>query len=78
MVKGSQNGGGVLWEKGSVCVCNIDSLQGLETVLKEYDETTKNDISAFKLIRDKQDELHAVRYDYSQFSYAISQALEIR
>lgn len=57
---------------------NIDSLQGLETVLKEYDEVTTNDISAFKLIRDKKDELHAVRYDYCQFSYAISQALEIR
>lgn len=58
---------------------NIDSLQGLNAALQNgLHPLGKEDVAAFKLLRDSNDELHAVRYSCNQFSYAISQALEIR
>lgn len=58
---------------------NIDSLKGLNLILdnEEY-SSYSNEISSYKLIRGKEGNVSALRYDYPSFSYSINQELEMR
>jgi AAA15 family ATPase/GTPase len=58
---------------------NIDSLRGLNQVLMSDEYSGyRDDVSAYKLIKNLADELITLKYDYHQFSYAIQQEIEIR
>jgi AAA15 family ATPase/GTPase len=58
---------------------NIDSLRGLNQVLMSDEYSGyRDDVSAYKLIKNLADELITLKYDYPQFSYAIQQEIEIR
>lgn len=58
---------------------NIDSLKGLGQILNDSDYTSyRNEVSAFKLIKDKDSNVCALKYDYPSFSYSINQELEMR
>lgn len=58
---------------------NIDSLKGLNEVLKEKEyEKYRNEVCAYKLIKLKEGNVASVRYDYPSFQYSIDQELEVR
>lgn len=58
---------------------NIDSLKGLNNILDNGDYSSYRDnISAFKLIKNREGVVSALKYDYPSFSYSINQELEMR
>lgn len=58
---------------------NIDSLKGLNTVLDEDNKRLyKDNVCAFKLIKDKEGNVISLNYDYPSFQYSINQELEMR
>ena len=58
---------------------NIDSLKGLGQILDDVEYADyRSEISAFKLIKDIDSNVTALKYDYPSFSYSINQELEMR
>ena len=58
---------------------NLDSLKGLGQILDDAGYASfHNEISAFKLLKDKNSKVSALKYDYPSFSYSINQELEMR
>lgn len=57
---------------------NIDSLKGLGNILDDEGSSYRNGINAFKLIKNKEGIVSALKYDYLSFSYSINQELEMR
>lgn len=56
-----------------------DLLKGLISFLESAnDKDYKNDLSAFKLFRQKGDEIQSLRYGYDELSYSIQQLMEVR
>ena len=58
---------------------NIDSLKGLNDVLREKDyKECQGDVCAYKLVKLNGGNVAAIRYDYPAFQYSIDQELEVR
>lgn len=58
---------------------NIDSLKGLNAVLKEEGQNEyQSHIGAFKIIKDNECDVTALKYDYKSFDYSINQEMEMR
>lgn len=58
---------------------NLDSLKGLVAMLRDEENGRfRPSLSAYKLIKDETDEVHAVRYGYEQMEYSIEQEIEVR
>lgn len=58
---------------------NIDSIKGLSRVLEQTEFSDfRNDVGAFKLLKDADANITSLRYDYPSFSYSVNQELEMR
>lgn len=58
---------------------NIDSLKGLNDILKENKYIKyQEEVSAFKLIKNQEGKVTSLLYDYPSFVYSINQELEMR
>ena len=58
---------------------NIESMKEMIAMLSSEDNTSyRNMLSAYKLIKDKSDQVTGIKYKYEQIEYSIGQEMEIR
>ena len=58
---------------------NLDSIKGLSYILEQSEYSGSRDsVCAFKLLKDSDAKITALRYDYPSFNYSVNQELEMR